>query len=63
MTCQQQGCQDTATCVVFWPGQTTRQCEKHAHALQRLSSHVGFKLEIGRLLPFIVLEEQPEEPA
>lgn len=59
MNCQQRMCQDTATCVVFWPGQITRQCERHAIALSKLANHVGFNLEIGRLLPFVVIEEDP----
>lgn len=44
--CQQAECTSTATVMVFWPGQTTRQCIIHAASLQNLASHMGFTLSV-----------------
>lgn len=40
-TCQQAMCEKPATTEVFWPGQTTRQCDEHAEKVVRLGAFMG----------------------
>lgn len=50
MTCQQKGCEATATVEVFWPGQTTKQCAEHAERVVRLGEFMGVAVD-ARPLP------------
>lgn len=45
MKCQQEGCEAEATVEVFWPGQTTLQCARHAQSIVGLGSTMGFRVE------------------
>lgn len=56
MTCQQAKCEAEATTEVFWPGQTTRQCDSHAAAVVRLGAFMGVGVDT-RPLP-----AEPKEP-
>ena len=62
--CQQTNCEAEATRRVFWPGQTTDQCEQHAAALVRLGKHMDIDVETAVLLealrPFIVRTDESE---
>jgi hypothetical protein len=40
--CQQNGCQERATAVVYWPGKTTLQCETHKDKVLRVAEFMGF---------------------
>lgn len=48
-TCQQKDCIAIATHTVYWPGQTTKQCDFHAKQLQALGTHMGFHVSIEPL--------------
>jgi len=38
-------CPKEATHEVFWPGQTTQQCQEHEQKLQSLAVFMGFRLD------------------
>jgi len=38
-------CQNEATLEVFWPGQTTQQCQEHEQQLQGMAMVMGFPLD------------------
>ena len=46
MTCQQNGCTEEATRVVYWPGKETRQCEPHAAKAKALGRFMGFDVPV-----------------
>lgn len=46
MTCQQDGCEAEATYRVYWPGQTTDQCETHARKVQALGEAMGIQVSV-----------------
>ena len=49
MKCEQNGCNASADTIVFWPGQTTRQCIAHATAAANVATAMGFALEMRPL--------------
>ena len=44
MKCGQEGCKLNATNIVYWPGQTTYQCDDHTKQVVRLGAVMGFNV-------------------
>ncbi len=42
-------CEAPATFTVFWPGQTTVACDRHAEGMERIASAMGFPLDKRRI--------------
>lgn len=58
MTCQQNKCEQEATHTVYWPGQTTKQCETHAKSVRAMGAVLGFHVDIVPLAE----ENIPQQP-
>lgn len=52
-------CQAEATVTVFWPGQTTVACDRHAQGIARVASAMGFNVDTRPLGP--VEQESPSD--
>lgn len=46
MKCNTTGCDQQATQIVYWPGQTTQKCEVHAEQCRRLAQVMGFRVDV-----------------
>lgn len=49
--CEHKDCGNLATVVVHWPGRTTRYCDVHRAAAERVATAMGFSLASETLLP------------
>lgn len=38
-------CPAPATWTVFWPGQTTEACDRHAQGIERVAGAMGFNVD------------------
>lgn len=46
MKCEQNDCNEQATHIAYWPGQTIKQCYKHTKQVQNLGGVMGFHVDV-----------------
>jgi hypothetical protein len=58
MKCQSSKCEELAAVDVFWPGQTTKMCTRHANEAVALGRFMGFHVDIR----FFEISVTPTDP-